>query len=113
MTLILKNKAEREEFLKNYRKWGVLYEMLELQARYYRYDFSTGAHVIITEYGGSKTDYSGRKYVKNKYWLYVPAGDEWLTHNTNLAETHSVKYDPSGCGMGIIVDYMTKNRDNL
>lgn len=46
----LKNKAEREKFLENYKSWGLWKEVPELELKFYRYEFPNGTVLIATEY---------------------------------------------------------------
>lgn len=48
--MILKNKQERENFINNYKAWGVWKEVPELNLKFYRYELPTGAVIIVTEY---------------------------------------------------------------
>lgn len=49
----LSNKRAREEFLENYRDWGIWKQIDELGLKFYRYQFRTGAvvkfHATVTD----------------------------------------------------------------
>ena len=45
--LSLKNKKEREEWLKNFRSWGVWLSVPEVSKTFYRYDFENGSSLIV------------------------------------------------------------------
>lgn len=46
----LKNTEQRKEWLRNYRDWGIWYEDNHIGVKYYKYDFSNGARLIVEEY---------------------------------------------------------------
>ena len=98
--LNLKNKTAREEFVKGYRKWGVWKQIAELNLTFYRHDFANGAALVVTEYQGE---------ARHKLSLILPADDDY-TKSTTWGREMFRFYDPVGCGIGIIVDYMTKNK---
>ncbi len=45
----LKNMEMRKEWLENYHNWGLWYEDLNMEAKYYKYDFSDGSKIIVVE----------------------------------------------------------------
>lgn len=57
----LRNKAEREEWLKNFKEWGVWLDIPELQMEFYRYDFINGSSLIIAH---GKYYYESYKEIK-------------------------------------------------
>ena len=83
--MILKNKQERENFINNYKAWGVWKEVPELNLKFYRYELPTGAVIIVTEY----MTYIGYKktYVTSKkFCLILPEDDEYTKEHTYGAE---------------------------
>lgn len=46
----LKNKIERENFLKNYKSWELFKEIPEIEVKLYRYVFPNGTVIIATEH---------------------------------------------------------------
>lgn len=102
----LKNKAERENFIKEYRKWGVWKDIPELGLKYYKYDFPTGTYMIVVEYRASASRYVAEHNDVN-YHLVVSENDNY----TNGYGQCYDYFEPSGCALGTLVDYLTKNRD--
>jgi hypothetical protein len=77
--LKLKNKAEREAFVKGYPEWksGVWKDIPELDIRFYRCDFANGAALIVTkyrEYIAWKDEYA----TGQKYHLILPKDDPYI-----------------------------------
>ena len=101
--MILKNKQERENFINNYKAWGVWKEVPELNLKFYRYELPTGAVIIVTEY---------MTYTSKKFCLILPEDDEYTKEHTYGAE-YLRTYTPDSTSAGTIVDYMTKNRDKI
>lgn len=46
----LKNNTQREEWLNNYRDWGLWYYDDRIDVNYYKYDFEDGSRLVVTEY---------------------------------------------------------------
>lgn len=97
--LALRNKTEREQWLKDFRTWGVWLEVPELGSTYYRYDFVNGCSVIVevsAEYYSSWATETKKEYPKRRYSLITPdqpkfSGQdsissliEWLTKNAHF-----------------------------
>lgn len=109
MLLDLKNKKEREAFVKNYRSWDLWRDIPELGVIYFRYDFQNGAVLIVTEYKRFmkwKNEYQ----TENKYCLILPEGDNYVDKSSACGEVLHKTFTPDGCSMGTVVDYMTKNK---
>lgn len=109
--MILKNKHERENFINNYKAWGVWKEVPELNLKFYRYELPTGAVIIVTEY----MTYIGYKktYVTSKkFCLILPEDDEYTKEHTYGAE-YLRTYTPDNTSVSTITDYMTKNKDKI
>ena len=108
--LNLKNKEERVEFIKKYREWGVWKHIQELNLTFYSYDFKTGGAVIVTEYvyyqSLLKTCVS-----QHELCLILPQDDPYANDSPATGAELYKFYNPNGCSMGAIVDYMTKNKD--
>lgn len=107
----LKNKAEREEFIKNYQEWELLYNLEEIKVKIYKKQLNTGAVIYATEYEG----YNGYKkefYKSVKYHLVLPSKDEYRK-NSCCGYEFCVTYDPSGDSLSTLVDYLTKNREEI
>ena len=108
---MFKNKAEREKFLREYKEWADLsYGMTfqEVTLRFYRHVFKNKAKVIVTVCEGTGMQ-------ETRYNLIVPEGDGY-----NPWDQHSVRapsefrgYNLHGVSVGVIVDYMTKRKDEI
>jgi hypothetical protein len=108
--LNLKNKSERENFLKNYKEWPgcSLNEVFEeIQNLYfYKYTFQNGASVIVTVCKVTK-------YEETRYNLIIPSEDDFNPFGTYSGHNSKefLNYNLHGCGISTIVDYMTKRKD--
>jgi len=115
----MKNKAERMEFLKNYRSWvpsiiGGNYAEVNRRdwktfLRLYCYTFKNGAMVIATE-----CDQKNRRDGFGvRYNLILPKDDGYNPYDLHSGRTHEEfqSYTLEGVSLGTIVDYMTKRRD--
>ena len=46
----LKNDTQRKEWLENYKSWGLWYRDENIDVNYYKFDFSDGSCLIVSEY---------------------------------------------------------------
>ena len=46
----LKNSDQRKEWLAKYKDWGLWYHDEHIDVNYYKYDFSDGSRLVVTEY---------------------------------------------------------------
>lgn len=47
---MLKNNDQRKEWLVKYKDWGLWYHDEHIDVNYYKYDFSDGSRLVVTEY---------------------------------------------------------------
>lgn len=47
---LLKNNDQRKEWLAKYKDWGLWYHDEHIDVNYYKYDFSDGSRLVVTEY---------------------------------------------------------------
>lgn len=112
----LKNKAERERFLEDYRSWELWKEIPELELKFYRKVFPNGTVIIATEHARMVFDHfspKGSKYKKSidvKYHLLLSDSDgykvECLEHEYRI-------YNPTGDSKTAIVGYLTKTKSEV
>ena len=112
----LKNKAEREKFLENYKAWELWKEIPELELKFYRKVLPNGTVIIATEHACmvfASFASSGCKYKKSisvKYHLLLSDNDsykiEYVEHAYKL-------YNPSGDSKSAIVEYLTKTKPEV
>ena len=112
----LKNKTEREQFLANYKSWGVWKEVPELELKFYRYEFPNGTVIIATEHACmvfANFGPNGCKYGKSvsvKYHLLLSKNDNYKVQY----EEHAFRvYTPSGDSKSSIIDYLTKTKPEI
>lgn len=93
----LKNVAERKAFIEDYKKWGVWFEVPELQLVYYRYGLPNGDVLIVSEYKIAPDYYCKKERTVERYHL--------------IDSEH--RFEPMGNGTTILIDYLTKNKNSL
>lgn len=47
---VLKNNDQRKDWLSRYKEWGLWYRDEKIDVNYYKYDFTDGSRLIVTEY---------------------------------------------------------------
>ncbi len=113
----LKNKAERERFLENYRNWELFHEVPELELKFYRYTFPNGTVIIATEYACMKfADYTSQHhfvYEKSAAVRYHLILDEKDKFDTGYSDTAHKLYNPSGDSKSTIIEYLTKTKPDI
>lgn len=112
----LKNKAERERFLEDYRSWELLIELPDLELRFYRKVLPNGTVIIATEHACmvfANWDKCGCRYKKSKsvkYHLLLSDSDNYRIEHVE----HAFKvYNPSGDSKSAIVEYLTKTKPEV
>lgn len=90
----LKNKAEREAWLENYKDWGVWLSVPELNLTCYKYKFANGHEVVVSESSCFCENYIGGK-----------RGCLLRYHVINDKITF---FDLSGVAETYVLDYMTE-----
>ncbi len=113
----LKNKTEREQFLANYKTWGIWKEIPELKLKFYRYELPNGTVIIATEYACMEfVDYTPQHHFKYKkstavrYHLILDKKDKF---DTGYSDTSYKLYNPSGDSKSSIIDYLTKTKPEI
>ncbi len=110
----LKNKAERERFLENYKNWELMHEVPELELKFYRYVFPNGTVIIATEYAcicWADYDADNNKHIFEKvtrvnYHLLLSENDNFVS-KYKYSETAYKFYNPAGDGKSDIIKYLT------
>ena len=111
----LKNKAQREQFLENYKKWNLILEIPELQIKFYRYTFQNGTVIIATEHAVMKFSHFAKtcKYQTGravKYHLLLDKSDEY---RVQFSEIEHRVYNPSGDSKTSIIEYLSKTKPEI
>ncbi len=112
MKLQLKNKEERELFLNSYTQWEEWKAIPELGLTFYRWQFKNGDAFIVTEYQVYPTAYTTR-LIGQKYHLLLSKNSHGKSDKHIHHPEQYYKYDPYGSGTSTLIEYLTKNRDNL
>lgn len=95
--LNLKNKSERENFLSEYKSWGVWLSVPELDLTCYKYKFANGDELVVSE----SYYYFGDCYRADK---------KVMSTRYHLRDTGKRNFfDLSGIAKTYVLDYMTKN----
>lgn len=94
---IFRNNDQREEWLRNYKDWGIWYTDEHIGCTYYKYDFENGARLIAEEYESQYTDYvsylhliNGPKSPRGKYgqtkWTMYKQYNKYPNSKSELVE---------------------------
>ena len=111
----LKNQAQRKEFVENYKKWGLWFEVPELEMKYYRFILPDGTQIIVSKYKNRYYDYLSKtnkeRYLVH-YHLVVSENIKWP--NTSYTGGNEFKrFSPNGCGISTIVKYLTDTKPEI
>lgn len=95
----LKNDTQRKEWLENYKSWGLWYRDENIDVNYYRFDFSDGSRLIVSEYPQREAYWTDKKEDEHYFHLLQKGKqkydgkkyDEKYRHTTD-SETGLVKF---------------------
>ena len=103
--LSLKNKKERQEWLENFRSWGVWLSVPEVSKTFYRYNFENGCALVVEE----SLDFSWHYSVKG---LEKAEGRSFV-HYAIIDDDHP-KYDSAyQGGASGIVEWLSKHSKEI
>lgn len=98
--LNFKNKSERENFLSEYKSWGVWLSVPELELTCYKYKFANGDELVVSEsYYWTDPHY----YHKNKH----------LQVRYHLLNKERQFFDLSGIAKTYVLEYMTNKAKEI
>ena len=100
VALDLLNEKARKEWLKKYRTWRVWLDIPDLDMKLYRYDFRNGDALIVTTYC---------TYWKFADWKLKLASEERYC----ILSKDCPHYDLAGISKSLVLDYLTKHRNEL
>lgn len=111
----LKNKTERENFINNYKAWGIWKEVPELEMKYYRYVLPDGTQIIVSVHQCRFYDYqtkTNKDRASIKYHLVVPQEIKWpdISYTNGNEFKH---FNPNGCGISTVVKYLTDTKPEV
>ncbi len=92
---ILKNNDQRQEWLNNYREWGIWYKDEHINVTYYRFSFIDGAYIIVDEF--VSWDIYNRKNRTSAYYhlvgkVFNSQGDKTRYSHYDTSVTELVEY---------------------
>lgn len=67
---ILKNNDQRKEWMNNYKAWGLWYRDEKIDINYYKYDFSDGSRLVVTEYP-QRQCYWDKNKIENEHFYHL------------------------------------------
>ena len=114
----LKNKAQREQFLENYKEWELWKEIPELELKFYRFVFPNGTTIIATEYPCEKfADYRAGHFEYKKdtdvcYSLILREGDKFRTQYS-YSDNDFLYYKPAGERKSTLMEYLMKTNPEV
>lgn len=84
----LKNNTQREEWLNNYRDWGLWYYDDHIDVNYYKYDFEDGSRLVVAEYPQREQGWKCKPRDEHHYHLLEKGKRKAGTRN----ETYDQQY---------------------
>lgn len=95
---VLKNNEQRQQWLKDYRSWGLWYRDENIDVNYYKYDFSDGSRLVVAEYPQRRCSWRNDKEDQAYYHLleknckgYKGTYDKQFVHSTD-STTYLVEF---------------------
>lgn len=85
----LKNNTQREEWLNNYRDWGLWYYDDHIDVNYYKYDFADGSRLVVAEYPQRECEWSTEKRDEHYYHLIQENRKGYGSRTYNCKYTNS------------------------
>lgn len=73
---IMKNNDQRKEWLRNYKSWGLWYEDKNVGIKYYKYDFTNGARLIVEEFTPDPSEKSQWYTPGEHHYMHLVGGPE-------------------------------------
>ena len=73
---IMKNNDQRKEWLRNYKSWGLWYEDKNVGIKYYKYDFTNGARLIVEEFAPDPSEKSQWYTPGERHYMHLVGGPE-------------------------------------
>lgn len=96
-----KNNDQRKEWLRNYKAWGLWYTDKNINVNYYKYDFTDGSRLVVTEYQDRINGWNGKEK-EDEYYFHLleknkkPYGDgkpyDKQYMNATDSETYMVEF---------------------
>ena len=87
---VLKNNEQRQQWLKDYRSWGLWYRDENIDVDYYKFDFTDGSRLIVAEYPQRRCSWRNEKEDQAHYHLleknckgYKGTYDKQFVHSTD------------------------------
>lgn len=71
---IMKNNDQRKEWLRNYKSWGLWYEDKNVGIKYYKYDFTNGARLIVEEFAPDPSEKSQWYTPGERHYMHLVGG---------------------------------------
>lgn len=93
--LNLRNKEEREQWLKDFRSWGVWLDVPEVNKTYYRYDFKNGVAIIV-EVGSGHNDWCDGSIHEYEHITY------------SIQDDRHPKFNSQGDSATMVIQWLTK-----
>lgn len=92
----LRNKEEREQWLKDFRNWGVWLDVPEVSKTFYRYDFKNGCAIVVEvgiEYWDAYSTERGKSHERVSY---------------SIIDNEHQKFNSQGDSFTMVIQWLTK-----
>ena len=107
---VLKNNDQRQEWVKNYKAWGLWYRDEHIDVNYYKFDFEDGTRLIAAEYPQRELYWSRERRDEVHYHLLEKNALKYRMDNND-------RYDKQYCqqtsSMTEITDYLKRIRKGV
>lgn len=95
-SLNLRNKEEREQWLKDFRNWGVWLDVPEVSKKFYRYNFKNGCAIIVEvgiEYYDAYSTWRGNAHERITY---------------SIIDKEHKQFNSQGDSFTMVIQWLTK-----
>lgn len=110
-----KNQNQRKEFVENYKKWGLWFEVPELEMKYYRFILPDSTQIIVSEYKNKYYDYFSKTNKERNlvhYHLVVSDDVKWPAASYTAGNEFK-RFSPNGSGISTIIKYLTDTKPEI
>ncbi len=97
----LRNKEEREQWLKDFRTWGIWLDVPEVNKTFYRYDFINGCSIVVevgVEYWDAYSTNRGKPHERISY---------------SIIDNEHTKFNSQGDSFTMVIQWLTKYSKEL
>lgn len=124
---IFRNDKEREKWITDVETWGLWYEDPNIQARYYKYDFSDGSRLIAVKYRHTNPPFvkelpwhyqykaeDDGNYCENAFYHMIYSGEYWEKNSKEYQNNYEKYYTHKTVTMDTLIGFLEElQRDQI